>query len=622
MDSQTARPEGTTMRPRATLVSLVVCLLFLSTSAFGQQTIVSANRSIDWSQAGIPGGIPNRTVHCAVLNPGATAAQITNAISACPSGQVVFLNAGTYNLNGGIVFNNKSNVTLRGAGADQTFLVFSAGDSCGGEGGNVCFINSDANWTGDPRNVANWTGGYAKGSTSVTLSSTANLKVGSILILDQLNDSNIDNGVIWVCGTGGVCAVQGESGHGRPGRYQQQLTRVTAISGTTVSISPAIYMPNWRTSQSPGAWWSNATPIVLSGIENLSIDNGGSSATAGIKMYNAYNCWAKGVRSLRGRRSHVLLYQATNNVIRDSYFYGTLNAASQSYGIEHFQASANLIENNIFQHITAPMMNVGATGSVFAYNYSTDDYYLTADWMQASSYHHAPGVSFLLWEGNDGAGLTADQVHGTSHFVTAFRNRFNGWEPGKSLQTVAVHIYTFNRYFNIIGNVLGTDAYHNTYASQAGGSSSNCDKSIYALGWGGNCGSGSLPNDTKVASTLVRWGNYDTVNDAARFLAAEVPSGDANYPNPVPSDNTLPSSFYLSAKPSFFGTTPWPAIGPDVTGGQDSSVGGRAYKIPARACFESSASVNGILTFKPAVCYPNSGSATPPAAPTNLRIVG
>jgi hypothetical protein len=610
------------MRPKAILFSLPLCLLFLSTAASAQQTVVSANRIVDWSTAGIPGGIPNRTIHCAVLNPGATAAQISSAISACPSGQVVFLNAGTYNLNGGIVFNNKSNVTVRGAGADQTFLIFSAGDSCGGQGGNVCFINSDPNWTHDPRNVANWTGGYSKGSSSITLSNTANLKVGTILILDQLNDTNTDNGAIWVCGTAGVCAVQGESGHGRADRYQQQLTKVTAISGNTVNIAPAVYMPNWRASQSPGAWWSNATPIVMSGIENLSIDNANSAAKAGIHFYNANNCWAKGIRSLRGRRSHVLLYQSTNNVIRDSYFYGTLSSATQSYGIEHFQASANLIENNIFQHITAPMMNVGATGSVYGYNFSTDDYYTTADWMQASAYHHAPGNSFLLWEGNDGSGLTADQVHGTSHFITAFRNRFSGWEPGKTSQTVPIHIYTFNRYFNIVGNVLGTDAYHINYASHEGGPSNICDRSIYALGWGGNCGPGSLPSDSKVTSTLVRWGNYDTVNDAVRFLPAEVPSGDLNFPNPVPAGNTLPSSFYLSAKPSFFGPTPWPAIGADVTGGPDASVSGHAYTIPARACFESStASPSGILNFKPALCYPNSGSATPPQAPTNLRIV-
>src|SRR6185295_3714263 len=89
--------------------------LLLSTLLLGvathveAQTLIGATRRIDWTQAGMPGGIPNRTTICATLNPGATFTQINSAISACNNG-VVFLNPGTYNLAGGIVFNNKSNV--------------------------------------------------------------------------------------------------------------------------------------------------------------------------------------------------------------------------------------------------------------------------------------------------------------------------------------------------------------------------------------------------------------------------------------------------------------------------------------------------------------------------------
>src|SRR5438874_4480222 len=60
--------------------------------------IISPSRAIDWSNAGVPGGIPNRSNICATLNPGASAAQINSAIAACPSNEVVFLNAGTYNI--------------------------------------------------------------------------------------------------------------------------------------------------------------------------------------------------------------------------------------------------------------------------------------------------------------------------------------------------------------------------------------------------------------------------------------------------------------------------------------------------------------------------------------------
>src|SRR5438034_2272581 len=101
---------------RWTWVVAVLVLLCLPAHSRAQTSPIDAGRRIDWSQAGVPIGIPNRTTICATLNPEATASQTTNAITACASGQVVFLNAGVYNLPAGIRFSNKRNVTLRGAG--------------------------------------------------------------------------------------------------------------------------------------------------------------------------------------------------------------------------------------------------------------------------------------------------------------------------------------------------------------------------------------------------------------------------------------------------------------------------------------------------------------------------
>src|SRR6185503_18610015 len=113
--------------------ALVFVALVFGTAETAQAQI-AASRRIDWSQAGVSGGIPNRSTICATLNPGATAAQINSAIAACPAGQVVKLNAGTYSLSSGIDFNARSNVTVRGDGPDRTFLVFTGGVSCGGLG--------------------------------------------------------------------------------------------------------------------------------------------------------------------------------------------------------------------------------------------------------------------------------------------------------------------------------------------------------------------------------------------------------------------------------------------------------------------------------------------------------
>jgi hypothetical protein len=613
-------------------------LLGVSTSALAQQPIVAASRSVDWHSPGVPGGIPYRTTICATLSPGATAVQINTAIASCPSGQVVFLMAGTYNLSSGIVFNNKNNVTLRGAGPDKTFLVFTAGSGCGGLGGDLCFINGNANWSGGPGNTANWTAGYAAGATSVTLSSTTNLQVGSLLILDQLDDG-ADTGAVWSCQAVNVCSQQGGIGQGRPGRGQTQVVRVTGMSGgacpCTVTISPGLYMPNWRSSQSPGAWWSSSLPISGSGAEDLSMDHSASSADGGAFIFNGYGIWLKNIRSLNAHQKHVWMYQSVHTTVRDSYFYGTQAAASDSYATDTLTGGDQLIENNIFQHIAAPMLNEGGQGTVHGYNFAIDDYYTkggSTDWQQASSYQHALGNAFILWEGNSGIALTSDDIHGTSHFITAFRNYWHGHDPaggssgGKTQSTNAIQLEAYNRFYNVIGNVLGTSGYFTYYEAAPNsatdpGSASYANRSIYNLGFSANQGTHwdgptPMPNDLLVKSTSYRWGNYDTVNAAVQWNNAEVPFGLSNYAQPLPADHTLPASLYQAAKPSWFGSTAWPPVGPDVTGGNVNDVGGLVHKIPAQLCYESTSQTNGILNFNANNCY-----GVPLSAPTNLRVI-
>jgi hypothetical protein len=78
----------------------------------------------------VTGDITDRTRICANLHPDATAAEINSAIAACTAGQVVKLSPGTYNLSTGIHFDGKSNITLRGAGPDKTFMVFESSNVC------------------------------------------------------------------------------------------------------------------------------------------------------------------------------------------------------------------------------------------------------------------------------------------------------------------------------------------------------------------------------------------------------------------------------------------------------------------------------------------------------------
>lgn len=589
-------------------------LLFLvSVVAFSQawNGIISSGRAVDWSTAGVSGGIPTRTTVCATLNPGATSAQINSAIQSCPSGQVVYLNAGTYNLSAGITFNNKSNVTLRGAGANQTLLVFSGPDACHGTAANICLDSTDTNWPGGPTRTATWSGSgpWPKGTTQITLSNTTGLAVGNLMTLDQLND-NADAGGIYVCETvAGGCNDDGPSGGSSGGqrtdRAQQQLVTVTNINAGVVTFTPGLYMPNWRASQSPGAWWATS-PIKNSGVEDMSLDHTNSTENAGVQFFNCLGCWVKGIRSITSDRSHVLLLQSARCTIRDSYFYGTKNTESQSYGIEFFPSSDTLVENNIFQRVTAPqVVNASCSGCVIGYNYSIfDRYTASASWMSHAAFMHAGGVDNLLLEGNVGAGLYSDLFHGTHHFITAFRNRYNGFETGKTSQTIPMALWPFSRYYNIIGNVLGDTARPHTNYTKTPGGGGVFDQSIFVVG----TGAVYMGDDAQVAATLMRWGNYDVVNGSVRWQSAEVPTGLSDYPNSVPASQILPNSFYLAARPSWFRTVTWPPIGPDVSGGNIANTGGYANRIPAQECYTSvmggpADGSGAVLSFNANTCY-------------------
>jgi hypothetical protein len=79
-------------------------------------------------------------------------------------------------------------------------------------------------------------------------------------------------------------------------------------------------------------------------------------------------------------------------------------------------------------------------------------------------------------------------------------------------------------------------------------------------------GVGSGVNDTNVAATLLRHGNFDYVTNSVMW-------------DPAIPNHDLPDSLYLSGKPAWWcQETPWPPIGPDVPG--------YSNPIPAQRGFE------------------------------------
>src|SRR2546422_219714 len=79
--------------------------------------------------------------------------------------------------------------------------------------------------------------------------------------------------------------------------------------------------------------------------------------------------------NFKSLRAHVGVEYSAHITVRDSYFFLTQNSIDQSYGIDCFASSDNLIENNIYQAVSGALTMNGCTGTVFGYNYAINGYY-------------------------------------------------------------------------------------------------------------------------------------------------------------------------------------------------------------------------------------------------------
>jgi hypothetical protein len=495
--------------------------------------------------------------------------------------------------------------------------------------------------------------------------------------MDQANLTT-DNGGIYTCDqvtTPQYCHESGQtsSDNGRTiggiDYNGTQMFVVTAVTGSgatrTLTLSNPIYGNNWASGQTPGIWWpstvvSSEPSVYNIGVENITFDyTANSSVPAGINFYDCYNCWATGIQSKNANRNHVWVYQSKNVTIADSYFFGTQNTASESYGVEDFISSDSLVQNTIFQQVAEPLIGGGSSGWVEAYNFWINNRYgVVTNWNESAFMGHDAGNSFKLLEGNEGNTILQDDIHGIGGGSnTVFRNQLSGRGYNCTVtsgtctatalttnNTSAINIYYGARGHNVIGNVLGTASYHTTYQTDTTGSSANCNASIFVLGWGAaTCtvdgGGVNYPQkDTLVESTLMRWDNYDVATNAVRQFTPEGCPGagtylNANCTNFTTPSTTIPASLYLSAKPSWWNfpggsASPFPAVGPDVTGGTitagtgpNATLGGHAYPNPAMNMYfkvmsgPTDGSGTMLTGFNPALYYTSSTAANPTFSP-------
>ena len=174
------------------------------------------------------------------------------------------------------------------------------------------------------------------------------------------------------------------------------------------------------------------------------------------------------------------------------------------------------VENNIMHGVVSPVVwNGMCEGTVVGYNFNINDWYVPSPGYNINFYgEHAAGVEMNLIEGNISNQANADNIHGTGNLDTYFRNQFTGPLPacyasGATYATstyeacnsnlAPINLWSYHRFYNIIGNVLGTSEVNTSY--NPGTACSTC---VYLMGVGD-----TVPSDPNVATTVMLWGNAD-----------------------------------------------------------------------------------------------------------------
>ena len=557
--------------------------------------LLGPERATRWSP-GVRGGIPARNKVCRTVSPpaaGDATELIGRAIEACPSGQVVQLTRGTFNIDGGNFLLISKGITLRGAGPGQTILRKTDGARPGeerpGPKPSPLIIVGPARWHVPGGRSADLTADAVKGGVSVKVVSTAGFAPGMFVLIDELSGAGwrpdpLGRGKIWASSDLRVVwqrhdppqpfddpfpdAAQWFSRADRP---INEIKEIAKVSGNILTFTTPFHA-SYRTSL--GAQVSSY-PYKFTqhvGIEDLTVTGGDDG---NIRFLWAANSWAKQVENSAWFGEGFALNQTFGIEIRDSYVHDAVWAQPGGAGYALSMAegtSEALVENSIIVKANKVMVARSAgTASVIAYNYVDDGYINTnTRWIEVGlNASHMVGSHHVLFEGNYGFNWDSDKTHGNATTHTIFRNHLTGRrrdfdddaQGHGPLRCAGATAYSYWHAF--VGNVLGVEGRMKGWAYESGKMTTSA---VFLLGWDEFA---PYNTDPRVKETTLRHGNYD-------FLTQKVAW------DPAVSERALPSSLYLDRKPAAFSAGRgyvWPWVDPIGTR--------KLYELPAKVRFDA-----------------------------------
>ena len=375
------------------------------------------------------------------------------------------------------------------------------------------------------------------------------------------------------------------------GRMTSEIKEIASVVGNVVTFTSPLTI-DYRsshlaqltgyTANSNGG--NGGTQVVNAGVENLTAIGGGDG---GIRFEVTAYCWAKNVEVTQWRGEGVAIDNSFRTEIRDSYIYtgAEPTPGGGGYAISFATGSSEiLIENNISRDVNKVMVSrASGAGSVVAYNYMDDGWisYSTTFQEIGLNASHMAGPHHVLFEGNWGFNGDSDYTHGSSQYITFFRNYLTGqrgsW-TGTDDNARTAGVSSWAKSFSFVGNVLGRPGQMSgwNYTDPMMGCDVNGNSCV-----GGVSGTWRGPNVWQIGydatnqwtqsaeqgalTTVIRDGNYDYLTNSQRW-------------HNTPGGFAIPNSMYLTSKPAFFGNTQWPWIGPST---------GTIYTLPAKARYDA-----------------------------------